>query len=104
MAKLPSSFRSRNRTTRSFREQYARLPEAVRQLVRAACVLFDRDPDHRSLRRHALKDSKRSQHLPESFSVSPTMQYRAIYVVENGINVWYWIGTHAEYGRFTGGR
>ena len=23
------------------------------------------------------------------------MHYRAIYFVEDGINVWYWIGTHA---------
>jgi len=39
MAKLPSSFRARNRTTRSFREQYARLPSHVQELVRAACLL-----------------------------------------------------------------
>jgi hypothetical protein len=30
------------------------------------------------------------------------MQYRAIYVVEDGVNIWYWIGTHAEYDQFIG--
>jgi hypothetical protein len=34
------------------------------------------------------------------------MQYRAIYVVdeETDQNVWYWIGTHAQYEKFTGKR
>jgi hypothetical protein len=30
------------------------------------------------------------------------MQYRAIYVVVDGENVWYWIGTHAEYDKYLG--
>jgi hypothetical protein len=102
MAKLPSSFRARNRTSRNFRDQYAQLPRNVQDLVRAACLLFDRDPSHPSLRHHALRDSKRAKHVPGSFSVTPTMQYRALYVVQGGVNVWYWIGTHAEYDRFTG--
>jgi hypothetical protein len=104
MAKLPSSFRTRNRTTQSFREQYGRLPQAIQNLVRGACLLFDRDPKHPSLRHHSLQDRKKGGLLPDSFSVTPTAQYRAIYVVQGGINVWYWIGTHAEYDRFTGGK
>ena len=38
----------------------------------------------------------------ESISVSVTIGYRAIYVVRNNGNVWYWIGTHADYDKFTG--
>lgn len=104
MVKLPNSFRARNRTTRQFREQYERLPEYVRIAVRASCLLFDRDPAIASLRLHELGDRKTGSHEPGSFSVSPTMQHRAIYVVVDGINVWYWIGTHAEYKRFTGSK
>jgi hypothetical protein len=105
MAKLPSSFRDRNRTTEGFRRQYAALPKAVRELVRGACELFNNDPNHPSLRHHALDDRKTGSHSPGSFSVSPTMQYRAIYVVDgDGMNIWYWIGTHAEYKRFTGSK
>ena len=37
-----------------------------------------------------------------SISITPTMQYRAIYHDIDGINHWYWIGTHAEYKKFTG--
>ena len=102
MARLPSSFRDRNRTARSFREQFADLPGFVQDAVRAACVLFDRDPSHPSLRHHRLEDVKKGKHQADRYSVSPTMQYRAIYVVQDGINVWCWIGTHAEYDRFTG--
>jgi hypothetical protein len=103
VANLPSSFRSRNRTTREFREQFARLPQRIQDLARSACLLFDVSPAHPSLRRHELADSKRASHVPGSFSVSITMQYRAIYVPVGGVNVWYWIGTHADYDSFTGG-
>ena len=102
MAKLPSSFRAKNRTTRQFREQYGVLPPAIRDAVRQACVLFERNPSHRSLRLHELRESKRGDHAPSTFSVSVTMQYRALFIVVEGINVWYWIGSHAQYNRFTG--
>ena len=103
MAKLPSSFRARNRTTRRFREQFAALPRRIQLLTRDACLLFDSNPAHPSLRVHALADTKKGQHVPGSMSLSITMQYRAIYIEQNGINVWYWIGTHAEYDNFTDG-
>jgi hypothetical protein len=102
MAKLPSSFRARNRTTRQFRQQFANLPARIQGLTREACVLFDTNPLHPSFRLHELDDNKRAEHVPGSWSVSITMQYRAIYVIDEGINVWYWIGTHADYEVFTG--
>ncbi|MBX9790303.1 MAG: hypothetical protein K2Y37_15400 [Pirellulales bacterium] len=104
MGRLPSSFRKTNRTSRNFREQFARLPEGVQAEVRAACLLFHGNPTAKSLRHHALEDRKASRHATESFSVSPTMQYRAIYAVIDGVNVWYWIGTHAEYKTYTGSK
>ncbi len=104
MGKLPSSFRERNRTTRNFREQFAQLPQEVKDVVRAACKLFHLYPSHHSLRHHQLDDRGKGRHAPESFSVTPTMQYRAIYIVREGINVWYWIGTHAAYKKYTGSK
>lgn len=101
MARLPSSFRQRNRTARSFREQYARLPKTIQELTRDACRKFYADPDHLSFRRHELKDRKGASHQSGSVSISITMQHRAIFVEIAGINVWYWIGTHAEYKHFT---
>ena len=103
MAKLPSSFRARNRTSKNFRRQYRNLPEVIQLAIREACKLFDRTPSHPSLRHHELQDSKKSKHVPGSFSVSPTMQYRAIYFPDKGINTRYWVGTHAEYNRYVGG-
>jgi hypothetical protein len=104
MAKLPSSFRERNRTTRQFRELLARLPRHVYELARKACILFDRDPNHPSLRSHELIDTKKSRHQPGSISISFAMGYRAIYVQQGDQNIWYWIGSHADYDAFTGGK
>jgi hypothetical protein len=97
MAKLPSSFRDKNKTARQFREQYAGLPKEIQKATRASCVIFDKNPRHPSLHYHELYETKRGQHHPKSISVSVTMQYRAIFVVRNGKNMWYWIGTHADY-------
>lgn len=30
------------------------------------------------------------------------MQYRAVYYKDGGVNVWYWIGTHAQYDKLVG--
>ncbi len=103
MAKLSSSFRERNRTTRSFRERNAILPTFVQDAVRTACELFNANPAHSSLRHHELNNPKEGSHEPGSFSVSVNMQYRAVYIPVDGINVWYWVGTHAQYKHFTGG-
>jgi len=102
MAKLPSSFRSKNRTTRDFRLLFAKLPTSIQLLIREACRLFDENPAHPSLRIHELVDTKKGHHYPGSVSVSITMQYRAIYIPVDGINVWYWIGSHAAYETYTG--
>ncbi len=101
MTRLPSSFRARNRTSENFRRQYAVLPTTVKEAIREACLLFDRDPAHPSLRHHELRDVKKGKHVRGSFSVSPTMQHRAIYVAVDGVNVWYWVGTHADYKTYT---
>ncbi len=42
------------------------------------------------------------RHKAGSWSVSVTLKYRAVYVVVDDANVWYWIGTHNAYETFTG--
>lgn len=101
MAKLPSSFREQNRTSESYRRQYANLPPEIQEAIRDSCAMFDGNPAHPSLRHHELRDTKNSHHCPGSFSVSITLQYRAIYTRVDGINVWYWVGTHADYKQYT---
>jgi plasmid maintenance system killer protein len=78
------------------------LPTSVRRNAEAAFQMFLASPDHPALRRHPLQDIHRGRHRAESWSVSVNIQYRAIYVVDGDTNVWYWIGSHADYDRLTG--
>ncbi len=93
---------TRNRKTAEFHEQFQRLPSQIQEVARAAFEAFLLNPNHPSLRLHSLTASHRAKHVSGSFSVSITMKYRAIFVVYKNENVWYWIGTHAEYNHFTG--
>lgn len=98
------SDRSKNRRTRAFKILYDALPKEIQQLSEGSFELFLENPNHPSLRLHSLKDTKAGKHAEGSFSVSITMNYRAVYTIVDGINVWYWIGTHAQYKIFTGSR
>jgi hypothetical protein len=102
MARLLSSFRARNRTTRDFRAGYARLTTQQQLLVRRVAVDFDSNPNRAGFRLHQLRDTSNSHHHPDSWSVSVTMGIRAVFIVDNGIRVWYWIGTHADYDKLVG--
>ncbi len=93
---------TRNRRTKEFKDQFDRLPSDVQKLATAAFERFQVDPSHPALRHHALDDNKKGQHRQGSFSVSVTMQYRAIYTTDGHVIVWYWIGTHADYDVFVG--
>jgi hypothetical protein len=66
---------------------FAALPALHQQAATAAFRSFLQNPLHPALRSHALKR---------------TRGYRAIYAVRNGVNIWYWIGSHADYDTFTG--
>jgi len=91
-----------NRRRAGFREMFDRLPPAIQRLAAAAFRQFVDDPAHPSLRLHALRENRRSSLIPGSFSVSVNMQYRAIFFQDGDTNVWWWIGTHAEYNRICG--
>jgi hypothetical protein len=91
-----------NRRTWRFKSLFDALPAEIREAATAAFEMFLANPQHPALRIHELKPTKKGQHLPGSISVSVTISYRAIYVVNNGVNVWSWIGTHADYNRLIG--
>lgn len=92
---------NKNVRRREFRELFYSLPEEIRREARLAYRQFLRDSSHRALRRHPLKDKGRGRHPVGSFSVSINMSYRAVYFVdeETGTNVWYWIGSHAQFDK-----
>lgn len=92
----------RNRRSASFRDLFAELPDAIQELAYQRFKLFEQDPRHPSLQWHRLKDNDKGEHKNGSISVRVNKQYRAIYVEIGDVNLWYWIGTHAEYDRFTG--
>src|SRR5262249_54337027 len=91
-----------NRRTPGFRAQLAALPPTIQAVAHRAFAAFLRDPNHPSLCNHELVATKRGRHMEGSRAVSVTQKYRAIYVTQQGINVWYWIGTHNDYESFIG--
>lgn len=91
-----------NRRTHEFRKLFQQLPKHIRSLATKAFKLWLKDPNHKSLRLHRLKNRNKAKHIEGSYSVSINMQYRAIFFVKDNVNYWYWIGTHADYDKFTG--
>ncbi|MEM6468205.1 MAG: hypothetical protein AAF802_01455 [Planctomycetota bacterium] len=100
MARLPSGFRSSNRTTRQFREQYKRLPEFIKTRVVRSARAFHENPDNNGLRIHPIRPSRNREVLSDTMSVSITIDYRALFVMDGEIRIWYWIGSHSDYNNF----
>lgn len=92
----------KNRRTKLFKEMLGRLPDEIRRQATAAFRAFVNDPANKALCHHKLKNTSKGKHRNDSYSVSIDMQYRAIYVIDGDTNVWYWIGTHSDYNKFTG--
>ncbi len=82
-----------SRTTRSFRDAFARLPEDVQVQARRAYQLFRDDPGHPSLRFKKVGESA------NIYSVRIGLGYRALGVIESSAIIWFWIGSHADYDR-----
>lgn len=80
------------------------LPSDIREAAAASFSMFQRDPDHPSLRRHKLHNMARGPDQLDSWSISVTRRYRAIYFFDpiNKANIWYWIGSHADYDHLAG--
>lgn len=93
---------NRNVRTADYRAMQERLPPPIRKLAESAFATFQRNPDHPALRRHRLADSEAGRHRSGTWSVSITMKYRALYVVDGETNVWYWVGSHSDFDTFVG--
>ena len=65
-------------------------------------MAFHRNPEAKSFRLHPLHNRKATSHKDGSFSVSIGGKYRALFVVDDEVRIWYWIGTHSEYDTFVG--
>ena len=80
-----------SRTTRQFRELFARLPAHVQRQAREAYRLFRIDPRHPGLHFKQVLDK------PVTFSARVGIAYRALAARDGQTWVWFWIGSHADY-------
>ena len=83
----------KSRTTRRFRRAFEALPADIRRRATEAYELFERDPGHPSLR------FRRVDPPEPVYSVRVTRNIRALGTLEGGDIVWFWIGSHDDYGR-----
>lgn len=81
----------KNRRTKEFRKQFARLPRDVQDQAKAAYRLFKENPYHPSLHFKCI-DSQESL-----YSVRVGLPYRAVGVWEGDTIFWYFIGSHEDY-------
>ena len=77
--------------TKDFRDQLARLPEAVQDQAARAYALWESDPHHASL------SFKRVSQRQLIYSVRVGTGYRALGLQEGDRMYWFWIGSHADY-------
>lgn len=85
-----------SRTTRTFRELFARLPSHVQKQAREAYRLFQANPQHPGLHFKKLFDD------PVTFSARVGISYRAVASLDGDTLVWFWIGSHADYDKLLG--
>jgi hypothetical protein len=85
-----------SRTTRQFRELFARLPSHIQQQARDAYRLFRQNPHHPGLHFKKVLDD------PTTFSARVGIGYRALAALDGNTWVWFWIGSHADYDKLLG--
>jgi hypothetical protein len=80
----------RSRAVRSFWERYNALPMDVQRLAVKQYRLWLRDPRHSSIR---------FKKVGRYWSARVNEDYRAVGILDGDTVVWFFIGTHSEYGR-----
>ncbi|MBI2824834.1 MAG: hypothetical protein HYX69_09125 [Planctomycetia bacterium] len=83
----------KSRTTRRFRERFAKLPDRIKSQARDAYRLFAQNPAHPGLR------FKQVLSNPPTYSARVGIGHPAVGSLEGDMIIWFWIGTHAEYDK-----
>ncbi len=83
----------RSRTTKDFRDCLQRLPQRVQHQAKDAFKLFQHDNSHPSLR------FKRVHQTRPIYSARISINYRVVAVIHGDEILWFWAGSHADYGR-----
>jgi hypothetical protein len=88
----------KSHTSKRFRDAFDVLPEQVQRQAREAYRLFERNPQHPSLRFRPVHPTR------PIWSARISADYRALGVRDGETIVWFWIGSHADYDRLLRGR
>ena len=78
---------------RRFWRKFEKLPASVQELARKKYALWRKDPFHPSLGFEERRNSICVVRIGNS--------YRALGLREGDLVVWFWIGTHEDYNRFS---
>lgn len=82
-----------SQTTEGFRRQFAKLPKAIQERVRAAYRQFCDNPQHNSLQ------FKKVHHTKPVYSARVNDDYRVLGMRDGDAIGWFWVGKHEEYER-----
>ncbi|HOI60319.1 MAG TPA: type II toxin-antitoxin system mRNA interferase toxin, RelE/StbE family [Candidatus Pacearchaeota archaeon] len=75
--------------SKNFKKQYKRLPLRMQEKLKNALLLFAQNEYNQILNNHNLNGK-----LKDYKSIDITGDYRAIFKVENGIAIFYFLGNH----------
>ena len=82
-----------SKATKRFWTNFEALPPEVQSLATKNYKLWQRDPNHPSLRFRRLQGSD------DRFTIRIGDHHRALGLLRGDTVVWVWIGTHAEYDK-----
>jgi hypothetical protein len=83
----------KSRATPRFWAAYRDLPPEIKQAARKAYQLFRENAHHPGLQ------FKKVHQRDPVYSARVTLGYRALGLLDDDEITWFWIGTHAAYGR-----
>lgn len=76
-------------TTTRFRLAFARLPKHIQEATRQAYRHWKQDNTHPSLHFKLIQNNL--------YSARISIKYRALAIKQADTNIWFWVGTHADY-------
>lgn len=90
--------KTRSLRTPTFKKLFDSLPVKIQQTAKAKYELFKQDPNHPVLKTHKLHGKHK-----DKFAISTNREYRAIYKIEDRLDVkvyiWLWIESHSDYDK-----
>lgn len=80
-------------TTTKFRNCYSKLPKEIQELARKNYSIWLKNPLHPSLQFKQIHNSE------PIYSARVGISYRALGIIQQGVMVWFWIGSHGDYDK-----